>query len=82
MRYLALLLSGCGLFQSTPDTKHNSECISWCAEVDRMSCFKEWGIEKEDGTCLEACADIVKDEGVCLRSKANSCVELDEYECK
>jgi len=32
-----------------------SDCPAMCATLERLGCAEEWGIDPEDGPCLEWC---------------------------
>lgn len=80
--FVLLLFVGCTAAKSTSRCD-DVECGTWadcdalCAQVSQLDCASTWGIDPDDGACLETCQNA--DPGMCPKfaSLQTSCEEID-----
>jgi len=85
---LAALLCACRPVYNPTDPQDvdgggASDCAAMCSTLEQLGCDKEWGIDPEDGPCLEWCTareSDPKSPTMCPAqvAKATSCNEANQ----
>lgn len=55
-----------------------ADCPALCATVERLGCAAEWGIDTDDGACLDLCE--TASPGLCpaLAATQTTCEDIDQ----
>lgn len=59
------------------------DCPALCATVERLGCAAQWGIDADDGACLELCRGA--SPGLCpaIAARQETCADIDRAtECQ
>lgn len=79
---LWLMVVGCGVKGPASSCEVSAcggveDCPALCRNVARLGCYESWGIDADDGTCLELC---LSTPGLCpkLGAVQESCRGIDE----
>ena len=61
------------------------DCSAFCEAIERLACASAWGIDANDGSCSEFCADAVRRGDFCPGQArgASSCAQVESaVECQ